>query len=63
MVLSPAATWIVYMVAIGVLFTGIAFVADKWTEKVERDARRQARAAARAKLRKETEASLAEWQL
>jgi hypothetical protein len=53
MVYDPATTFVIYMVAIGVLFGGIAAVADLWTAKAERDARRrlrdQARAARRAK--------------
>lgn len=61
MVLSPIATWIVYMLALGLLFTCCAAVADLWTAKAERDARRQARAEARAKLREERETSRVEW--
>jgi hypothetical protein len=53
MVFDPITTFFVYMAAIALLFTGIAAVADLWTAKAERDARRQARAAARAKLREE----------
>lgn len=49
MVLDPVATFFIYVGAIGLLFALCAFVADKWTEKVERDARRRARAEARAK--------------
>jgi hypothetical protein len=56
MALSPAATWLVYMAGIGLLISGPAAVADLWTAKVERDARRQARAAARAKRREEADA-------
>jgi hypothetical protein len=61
MALSPAATWLVYMVCIGLLITGVAVVADIWTAKVERDARRQARADARAKRREERDCSQVEW--
>lgn len=61
MVLSPAATWMVYMGGIGLLFTGIAALADWWGAKVERDARHQARAQARAKRREERERSRVEW--
>lgn len=57
MVLSPAATWLVYIGGIGLLFAGIAAVADRWTAKAERDARYQARVEARVKLRKEMEVS------
>ena len=48
MVWSPAATFAFYMVAIVGILTLCAFVADTWTRKVERDARRRARAEARA---------------
>ena len=61
MVLSPAATWLVYVGGMGLLFTCAAAVADLWTAKVERDARRHARAAARAKRREERERSHVEW--
>lgn len=61
-VLSPVLTWIVYMAAIGGIFTSCAVVSDLWTAKVERDARRQARAEARAKLREERESYRVEWQ-
>ncbi len=62
MVLSPAATWLVYMAGTGLLFTCCAALADLWGAKVERDARRQARAEARAKRREERERSSVEWQ-
>jgi len=49
MVLDPVTTFFVYMTIACAIFAGAAAVADLWTAKVERDARRQARAAARAK--------------
>jgi hypothetical protein len=53
MVLDPVTTFFVYIAAIGLIFAVCAAVADLWTAKVERDARHQARAEARAKRREE----------
>ena len=49
MVLDPLETFLFYLVAMLVIFSAAAVVADLWTAKVERDARRRARATARAK--------------
>jgi hypothetical protein len=58
---DPVTTFAIYIIALLLIFTLCAAVADLWTAKVERDARRQARAAARAKLREERESSRVEW--
>ena len=50
-------TFFVYITAIAAIFTVCAVIADLWGAKVERDARHQARAEARAQRRKETEVS------
>jgi len=48
MVLDPVTTFVVYIVAMLVGFTLIAAIADLWLARDERNARRRARAAARA---------------
>jgi hypothetical protein len=54
--LDPVATFFIYTGGIAAVLTVCAFVADTWTAKAERDARRRARAEARAQRGKETEA-------
>jgi hypothetical protein len=54
---DPATTFVIYMVALGAIFTICAAVADLLTARAERKARRQARAEARAKLREERDRS------
>ncbi len=61
MVLDPVTTFAVYIGAIGLLFAVCAAVADYLTAKAERDARRRARATARAKRMREKETSNVEW--
>lgn len=53
MVLDPLTTFAVYVIGILVVVTLLAAVADLWTAKAERDARRRARDQARAKRREE----------
>jgi hypothetical protein len=55
MVLDPISTFLFY-------FTLVAVVADLWTAKAERDARHQARAAARAERMNGERSSLDAWQ-
>jgi len=62
MVLSPAATWAVYMGGIGLVLVICAAAADIWGAKVERKLRDQARAEARAQRREERELSIADGQ-
>lgn len=57
MVFDPLTTFAVYMIAIALIFTGCAAVADWLTARAERHARRQARLERRAKLREEMEVS------
>lgn len=49
MILDPVATFFIYVAFIAAVLTICAVVADSWTAKVERDARRQARSEVRAK--------------
>lgn len=61
MVSDPVTTFLFYVGGIAAVLTLCAFIADTWTAKVERDARRRARAEARAKLRRERESSVGHW--
>jgi len=54
MMFDPVTTFFAYLVGMLFIFTVLAALADLWGAKVERDARHQARADARAKRRKET---------
>ena len=49
MIYDPITTFAIYIIAILLIFALVAAVADLWTAKAERDARRRARAEARAK--------------
>ncbi len=62
MVLDPVATFFIYIGAIGLILTTAAVIADAWTAKVERDARRRARAEARAKRMNGERSFLDSWQ-
>jgi hypothetical protein len=62
MVLDPISTFLFYTGGILLLFTLVAVVADLWTAKAERDARHQARAAARAERMNGERSSLDAWQ-
>jgi hypothetical protein len=59
---DPTTTFAIYIIGLLVLFTLLAVVADLWTAKAERDARRHARAEARAKRKIGERQSLDLWQ-
>ena len=58
---DPVTTFAIYIIAILLVFTLAAALADLWSARDERKRRDQARADARAKRMKERERSSAEW--